>query len=278
MTWFHSIKTINKNKHQKLIYMMGGLICIIWLMVTPMGILGKADAIGYAVCHRIDTRSFHIRERQFPLCVRCTGQYMGVVMGLIFLIIFGRKRTGTPPRRVLVGFLLIIVIYAIDGLNSYFYLPPFIQLFPNMPHLYEPTSILRLMSGTGMGLVISLVLYPAFFRIVLVDPRPEPVINDLRTFFILLGISIFVDLFILITPGYVLFPIAILSASGVVVILSMVYTILWIRIMHKENQFTHLSQLASYVAVGFIIAMAQIAFFDLIRYILTRSWNGIFFN
>ena len=35
-----------------------GLLFIGWLANTPAGLLGKADAIGYAVCHRIDVRSF----------------------------------------------------------------------------------------------------------------------------------------------------------------------------------------------------------------------------
>ena len=29
-----------------------------WLMNTPPGLLGKLDAIAYAVCHRIAARSF----------------------------------------------------------------------------------------------------------------------------------------------------------------------------------------------------------------------------
>jgi hypothetical protein len=49
-----------------------GLVLLGWLINTPAGLLGKADAIGYAVCHRIDLRSFFIGERQFPLCMRCS--------------------------------------------------------------------------------------------------------------------------------------------------------------------------------------------------------------
>jgi hypothetical protein len=30
----------------------------LWFFIAPPGLLGKADAVGYAICHRIDERSF----------------------------------------------------------------------------------------------------------------------------------------------------------------------------------------------------------------------------
>ncbi len=57
-------------------------LLVAWLLNTPNGLLGKADALGYAVCHRIDARSFHIHDRQTPLCSRCTGMYLGAMLGL----------------------------------------------------------------------------------------------------------------------------------------------------------------------------------------------------
>jgi len=44
-----------------------GLLLLGWLLNTPEGLLGKADAVGYAVCHRIEARSFHLGERPIPL-------------------------------------------------------------------------------------------------------------------------------------------------------------------------------------------------------------------
>ena len=74
-----------------------GLLLIGWLLNTPPGLLGKADAIGYAVCHRIDLRSFHLGDRQLPLCARCTGMYLGALLALMFQFFTGRRRSGAPP-------------------------------------------------------------------------------------------------------------------------------------------------------------------------------------
>ena len=56
---------------QILLILATGLILFGWLAYTPPGLLGKADAIGYSVCHRIAVRSFMLGDRQVPLCARC---------------------------------------------------------------------------------------------------------------------------------------------------------------------------------------------------------------
>jgi len=256
------------------VYAIGLIICIIWMLLTPMGIFEKADAIGYAVCHRIDVRSFHIGVRQLPLCARCTGQYLGAVLGLVFLWIFGKRRTGIPPKRVIGLMTLLIVFYAVDGVNSYFYLPPFLKLFPGMPHLYQPSNVLRLITGTGVGLVIAMVLYPAFFGSIVPRPDPRPAINGLLIAFVMLGLGILMDLLILTGSVYVLLPAGLISAGGVLLLLTMVYSLILIMLFKKENQFTRLSQITRYGIAGFMISIIQIAIFDMIRFIITGTWNG----
>jgi uncharacterized membrane protein len=263
---------------QLAVYVVGGVILLAWLFATPAGLWGKADAIGYAVCHRIDVRSFHIGLRQIPLCARCTGQYLGAVIGLGFLSIYSRRRSGMPSRRVLVALIILAVIYGIDGLNSYFYLPPFVKLFPGMPHLYQPSNTLRLFTGTGMGILIAMLLYPAFWGSVITNPDPQPAVKDLRILFIIIGLGVLADLLILSGSKYVLVPAALISTFGVVLLLTMVYTIIWLRILRKENTFSRLSQITRYIIVGFFFAMVQIALLDLIRFIITGTWNGLFFG
>ena len=72
-----------------------------FLFITPPGLLGKADGIGYAVCHRIDQRSFHIGDRQLPLCARCTGEFNAAGVALIFMGFVSRKRSSMPPKGIL---------------------------------------------------------------------------------------------------------------------------------------------------------------------------------
>jgi uncharacterized membrane protein len=260
------------------ILIIGGLVCLSWLLLTPSGIFGKADAIGYAVCHRIDNRSFHLETRQLPLCVRCTGQYLGAVIGLSFLAFTGKRRSGLPPKSVVAAMVVLTIIFLIDGLNSYLFLPPFFRLFPNMPHLYEPSHTLRLITGTGMGLSIAVVLYPAFWGSILINADIHPAIHSLAQFILLIIAGVVLDLIILTQSVVVLLPAALISTAGVIIILTMVYTIIWLRILAKQNQYNQLSQISLYILAGFLTAMIQVALLDLIRYIITGTWNGLFFS
>ena len=75
------------------------IIFTIWLIDTPPGLLGKADAVGYAVCHRITLRTYFIGDRPMPLCARCTGMHLGTFFGLLFLTRRG-KRGDLPAKRL----------------------------------------------------------------------------------------------------------------------------------------------------------------------------------
>ena len=74
---------------------------IAWFIISPEGALGKLDAIGYAVCHRIDARSFQIDERQLPLCARCTGEFYAAGIALLFQAIVSGRRSQLPSRGVM---------------------------------------------------------------------------------------------------------------------------------------------------------------------------------
>src|SRR5512145_600354 len=78
-----------------------------WMYLSPEGALGKLDAIGYAVCHRIDERSFHIDDRQLPLCARCTGEFYAAGAALIFQAFVSGKRSKLPSR----GIIAVLVLF-----------------------------------------------------------------------------------------------------------------------------------------------------------------------
>ena len=251
-----------------LVFAAAGLFLFAWLLNTPAGLLGKADAIGYAVCHRIDLRSFHLGERQLPLCARCTGMYLGAMLGLGFQAVIGRRRTGTPPWRVLLILGLFLIAFAVDGLNS------FLSLFPGAPSLYHPNNALRLLTGTGMGLVIAVALYPAFNLSVWSETDVRPALDGLRTFGVLLLLALILDAAVLTENPLVLYPLALASAVGVIVLLTMVYTMLWLMVFKLESRYNRIAQLVLPLIGGFTVGLVQIGMLDLVRYFLTGTWEG----
>lgn len=251
-----------------LVFAAAGILLGAWLLNTPPGLLGKADAIGYAVCHRIDLRSFHLGERQMPLCARCSGMYLGAMLGLGYQMFIGPRRTGNPPRRVILIMGLLVAAFVVDGLNS------FVSLFPGAPSLYPPNNTFRLLTGSGMGLVIALALYPAFNLSVWRETDARATISNFRVFGVLILMALLLDLVVLTENPLVLYPLALVSALGVIILLTMVYTMLWLMIFKAENRYNRINQLVIPLIGGFIVGLVQIGLLDLVRYLLTGTWDG----
>ena len=81
-------------------------------------------------CHCRPDRSFFWRGRQFPICARCTGQLVGLLLGIPLFIV------GRFPLYVCAALLLPLIA---DG---------FLQLLTR----YESTNPRRFITGTLFGL------------------------------------------------------------------------------------------------------------------------------
>jgi hypothetical protein len=247
-----------------------------WLFVTPPGLIGKADALGYAVCHRIDARSFHIGTLELPLCARCTGTFTGAAVGLTFLALLGGKRGGTPPWKIITPLLLFVAAWGIDGANSYLYLIKQVYpgALPQIPNLYIPNNTLRLLTGSGMGLAMSSGLYPAFNQTIWKDFDPRPALSSWRQLGALIGLMLLIDLGILSGSPLVLYPVAAIGVLGVLVLLTMIFTMVWVMVMRQDNTFERLRGTWLPWTAGFTLAMIMILAIDLLRFRLTGTWGG----
>ena len=246
-----------------------------WMYIAPPGLLGKADALGYAVCHRIDERSFHIGDRQLPLCARCSGTFGAAAITLTFFALTSRKRSGMPAKKFYWLFVLFFLAFGIDGSNSYLYLlKQTTGLLTQIPNLYIPNNTLRLFTGSGMGMTMAAFLFPAFNQTVWRDLDPAPVVDSWKHLLSLLGILLIVALLILSESPIVLYPIALISSLGVLSLLSLIFGIVWMMIMRQDNSFTSVRQLWLVALAGFTLSMLMVLSIDLFRYNLTGTWGG----
>jgi len=239
----------------------------VWLWLTPPGFLGKLDAIGYAVCHRIDARSFHIHDRQVPLCARCTGMYLGAVLGIIFQLVQGKKGK-YPPLWAIIILGLFVVAFAVDGSNSY------LHFFPAMEGIYEPQNWSRLVTGMGMGLAMAAAVVPAFNQTIWKDWEDVSAFRSWKQFGSLILTATVVTLLVLTESIWVIVPVAVISALGVYVLLVMIYTIVMVMILKRDNTYTGFNELIFPLICGATFALIQIGVFDLARYLWTGTWLG----
>lgn len=247
----------------------------VWFYITPPGLLGKADGIGYAICHRIDERSFQIGDRQLPLCARCTGEFYAAAISLLFFAIVSPKKMGMPGWKLGVPLILFLAAFGIDGTNSYLYLlkTTAAGALDNIPNLYIPNNTLRLFTGSGMGIALASILYPAFNQSVWKDAVAERAL-DWKKLGILIGIIALLDLAVLGENNIVLYPVAILSVLGVLALLIIVFSIVWIMLMRQENMFTSLKEMWMPFLAGTTLAFLMLAAIDLLRLRLTGTWGG----
>ncbi len=242
-----------------------------FLIVTPGGLLTKADMVGCAVCGRITSHSFTIAGRQLPLCARCTGTFLGALTGLFGQAVVLRRRRAAefPPPLIIVILVGFMLLWAADGLNSY------LTLFPNGPRLYEPQNWLRLTTGALNGLAMSALVYPVFNFTLWRRPVPERAIRNLRDLSVLLLLEAGQVGLVLTQWSFLLYPLALLSALSVLTLLTSVNSMLVLMIVRRENVVGTCREAVVPLLAGFTVSLIQVGVIDVVRYALISTLEGI---
>jgi uncharacterized membrane protein len=249
-----------------LLIFIAGLLTT-WLVFTPVGLVGKVRAAGYAVCHQIESHSFDFEGRFLPLCARCTGMYLGTLVSLVMLR-FRKRSSGTPSKAKIVVLVIFLLAFIVDGVNST------LSLIPALPQLYTPSNLLRLITGLMMGMVIANLLIVLWHQTWWKNSTPVPALGGWQHFLLLIGINGLAGLAVWSRIPLLYFPIAILSTGTIFLLLGMVYCLIWIIIFKKENSFERYSDGLSFLLAGLATAIIQIGLLDLLRFSLTGTWQG----
>ena len=88
------------------------------------------------------------------------------------------------------------------------------------------------------------------------------------------ALALALDWLVWIENPLLLYLFALVSAAGVLALLTMVYSLFWLIILRKENAYQGFSQMLLPLVGGFGIGLLQIALFDLARFALTGTWDG----
>ena len=247
----------------------------IWIYIAPPGLMGKLDAVGYAVCHRLDSHSLHVGGIQLPLCARCTGEFNAAAIALVFQGLLAPRRSRLPNKGILAVLVLFFLAFGVDGSNSYLALikNTYAGAFRNIPNLYVTNNVTRVFTGSGMGIVMASVLFPMYNQSVWRQPPEQPAL-DWRRFGLLVTIVLLIDFAMLTENPFVLYPVAFISTFGVLALLTMVFSIVWIMVMKEDNSFDHIRQLWLPALAGLTLAFILVLGIDLFRFNLTHTWQG----
>ncbi len=242
------------------------VLVILWLYLTPPGLLGKADAIGYAVCARNPAHSFFFGARQMPLCARCTGMHTALMLTLVILWLAYPRRAGLPQRCIQIALALFALAFMADGANSW------MSDYLGRAWLYAPKNTLRLLSGLGMGTAMGTILYPIANQTLWEQPDPRRILSP-KGFAALLTAVAAAGALILSKSPLILLPVALLNAADVLFVLTLIYTLLATTLLGREACAARLNDLKLPIALGGTVAFLQIAVFDILRFALTHTWG-----
>jgi len=257
-------------RYSWLLLTISGIVIASFFLFPPVTILNKTHLIGYAICHQIPHRTFHINGTPLPLCARCTGIYLGALMGLTGLMLMKRYRsTELPPTLILLTLVAFIAIMGFDGVNSY------LTFFPQVPHLYEPHNWLRLTTGTLNGLSMSVIVFPvinaSLWHPSLVKARP--VLGSFKELLPFLIGAVGIILIVLWQQPLLLYPLSILSTLGVMLMLGLVNTGLILILIRREGYGRRWGDIVLPLAMGLAISFLMIGGMDWIRLTLTRAMD-----
>ena len=96
---------------------------------------------GDRLCHQKAERSFFINENEMPFCSRCTAIWLGLAIGLGFMVLY----TIELNEKFLFTILISLIPIGVDGVG---------QLFG----FWESTNIIRLMTGLLAGIVVGVAI------------------------------------------------------------------------------------------------------------------------
>lgn len=244
------------------------LIIVFFIQVPPSTLLGKADVVGYAICHRIPERSFFLNGRQLPLCARCTGTFLGALVGLAAMLLLRRHRASRfPPAQVLGLLILFIGIWAFDGLNSY------MTFFPGAPNLYEPRNWLRLTTGMLNGLALITIVIPIYNFTLWRETTRERVLKNAWELLAILPVAALLIWLVQAEIDILLYPLAILSSLGVMVMLVLINSLIATVVLGREGYAQTWRQALIPWTVGAALAILQITAMVLLRAYLTTTFG-----
>jgi uncharacterized membrane protein len=253
-----------------LLFLVFGGLLFAWLKLTPPGFLAKIWVIAASVCEQNPAHTLEIGGRLLPLCARCTGTFLGAFVSLCYLSAWGRaERAPKLWKSLILG--AFAAAFILDGVNS-----TLATFFPKYA-LYIPNNSLRFITGMGMGTAVGVLIWPIWNDTIWSDPQERPLFVHKLAFPGLLLLETAVTAAVLIRIDWLYYPVAVLSSLATPVLITSIYSLLWIVGLKRENRVHCWKELIRFVVLGAICMIVQVGLIDLLRFALLGSWQGIHF-
>lgn len=235
---------------------------VVAFLAMPWSVLDKLRAAGYGICAQRPAHSYFLGGEQLPIEARMVGIFGGFVMTLVAFALLGRIRS---MRMASLPWMLLCVsgigIMGADGLNAFFY----DLRGAGVNYLYVPDIRLRLITGLLSGFGIAGLVLPAINFTLWQNADRRPVLRHVRD---LLPVAGLLTVFGLLTAsgwGFLLYPIALISITGVVLVLMTVNLLLVLTVLGREGSLRRPSDALGPATAALLLSAVELAGLGLLR-------------
>jgi hypothetical protein len=167
------------------------------------------------------------------------GIFLGFLCATLLIVVLGRLKASRPPSGILgLACWTLVALTALDGLNAF--------LFDgNLPHLYAPSSALRLLTGLGAGLAVGLMAVPVVASIVWSRASDEASLEDPLELLAGVALAGLVGALILAGVGVLLWPVALAMLVGVLVAFGVANLYVIVLVTRRAGQAVTFADLGS---------------------------------
>ncbi len=242
---------------------LGLLAVLVFLPGAPL--INRMSWLDSGICAQLPTHSFFPGGEQLPLCARNTGIYLGFFVTLITLYATGRGQARRfPPWPIIAVLVCGVITLVIDGFNS-------LALDLGQPHLYQPHNLIRLATGLVTGLALASLVLPALNQLLWCTHNEQRSVASWRALLLLVP-ALIVCFFAVVSQSiFVLYPIALLSTTGVLTALSSVNLIVIVAISKRDETFVRYRELLPFFCIAFILATGEMLVLAQLKFTLLRA-------
>jgi len=227
-----------------------GILALL-LFFPGTSILSRLQWLDSGICAQLASHSFYPGGNRLPLCVRNTGIYLGFFVTLVTLYSIGRGRAQRLPRWSIVALLASgVAAMAVDGFNS-------LLLDLGQPHMYQPNNLLRLATGLVTGLALALLFTPMLNRLFWRGYNEQRSVASWKVFALFIPALIACFFIVSSQAAWILYPVAFLSTSGVLTMLSGLNLIGIVAVSKRDETFESYRELLPFFALALLCAVGE---------------------
>ena len=228
-----------------------------WLATGPGAFAHRAHLLLGGLCAQTPGHTFGLGDRALPFDARMTGIYLGALLGFVALVAAGRTRAARPPAVVTWAILTGLVgAMGVDGTNS-------LLADLGVWHPYAPDNWLRVVTGTGAGValavVVSFLVAATVWSPAAVEARSLASARDVVGL-VLAGLVVIPP--VALAPGWAFVPVSLLLIAGATVTIGGLVLVSGLIVTRREGTFGSAAQLRPWwgrVATGAVTVIVVLA-------------------